>query len=265
MREKVNNWIDNGSVFSEGVALLASTGKYKQLVKSISGRPHRYADKLRYELLKLSAADDGVSTSDYILSLGEPKTKQDIPENQTSSEILVANPSPTTEQISPGEKQLPAEVEQVIKLYSDAYKTRAILHEAMANLPSGNTQQLVAKRKIFSDQISDCSTVIDTMHKAKEDYYINGIIPIVELLIASYTDKTNSDELPDTPDELKKFKREIQAFISKDQHMLDYQQYTKGKNLNPMPQGSKRTKVELRLKSRLDMLEKIEYKLHELS
>ena len=160
---------------------------------------------------------------------------------------------------------MPPEVEHVIKLHADAYKTRAILHDAMAGLPSGNTKELVLKRKTHSDQIADCSLVIDIMHKAKEDYYTNGTIPDIKTLTSNNTESSASSDLPDDLQNLKDLKKQIQSLLSKDQHMLDYQQNKKGNNLNPMPKGPKRTKIELRMKSRTEALETIERKLHDLT
>jgi hypothetical protein len=135
----------------------------------------------------------------------------------------------------------------------------------MAGLPSGNTKELVLKRKAHSDQIADCSLVIDIMYKAKEDYYTNGTIPDIKRLTELYTKNNDVPVLPDNIEDLKEMKKKVQSLISKDQFFLDYQQPNKGKNLNPMPKGPKRTKIELRLKNRLESLEAIEIKLKELA
>jgi hypothetical protein len=262
MQEKVNKWLEQGCDYNEGVSLLASFPNNKQLVKVISGRPHRYTDKLRYELLKCASANSEATSLETIKLAGS--THQPI----NRSTIQPFNNS-TTQQLNPSThqptKQLPPEVEHVIKLHADAYKTRAILHDAMAGLPSGNTNELVLKRKTHSDQIADCSLVIDIMYKAKEDYYTNGTIPDIKALTAKNTESSNSSDLPDDLQNLKDLKKQIQSLLSKDQHMLDYQQIKKGNNLNPMPKGPKRTKIELRMKSRTESLETIERKLHALT
>ena len=262
MQEKVNKWLEQGCDYNEGVSLLASFPNNKQLVKVISGRPHRYTDKLRYELLKCASANSEATSLETIKLAGS--THQPI----NPSTIQPFNNS-TTQQLNPSThqptKQLPLEVEHVIKLHADAYKTRAILHDAMAGLPSGNTKELVLKRKAHSDQIADCSLVIDIMFKAKEDYYTNGTIPDIKRLTELYTKNNDVPVLPDNIEDLKEMKKKVQSLISKDQFFLDYQQPNKGKNLNPMPKGPKRTKIELRLKNRLESLEAIEIKLKELA
>jgi hypothetical protein len=254
MQEKVNKWLEQGCDYNEGVNLLASLPTYKQLVKIISGRPHRYTDKLRYELLKVA----GLNTMMPNHVAESVKVQSAEVYNPVSSHAL-QNKKPVNKD------HLPPEVEHVIKLHADAYKTRAILHDALAGLPSGNTKELVLKRKAHSDQIADCSLVIDIMYKAKEDYYTNGTIPDIKRLTELYTKNNDVPVLPDNIEDLKEMKKKVQSLISKDQFFLDYQQPNKGKNLNPMPKGPKRTKIELRLKNRLESLEAIEIKLKELA
>jgi hypothetical protein len=257
MQEKVNKWLESGCDYDEGVNLLASFPAHKQMAKIIAGRPHRYTEKLRYELLKCASADSGATSLETIKLAGS------TPQPINNSTIQPLNKS-TTQQLNPStQKQLPPEVEHVIKLHADAYKTRAILHSAMAELPSENTEGLIKKRKEFSDQIAECSKVIDAMHKAKDEYYVNGTIPDIKAITANNAESSNPPDLPDDLQNLKDLKKQIQSLLSKDQHMLDYQQTKKGNNLNPMPKGPKRTKIELRMKSRTEALETIERKLHQ--
>ena len=264
MQEKINKWIANGCIYSEGIALLNSTGKFKQLIRSIAGRPHRYADKLRYELSKLAAASSGISTANFI------KANPPKPASQVAASTLLVIPPPIIHSVAPEKiedknKQLPSEMEHVLKLYSDAFKTRAILHSAMCETSSDNSKHTIAKRKKLSDQIAGCSLVIDTMHKAKNDYYTNATIPDLNSLTSIYTSKPNSAALPNSIIELKEFKRQIQALLFKDRNMLAYQQQSKGKNENPMPLSPRRTKIELKMAERLTSIENIEIKIHELA
>ncbi|MEI8049503.1 MAG: hypothetical protein WCI92_19150 [Bacteroidota bacterium] len=159
------------------------------------------------------------------------------------------------------EGQLPPEVEKAIKFHSDAFKQRAILHEAMANLPNKNTPELIAEREDLSNQIAECSEVIEIMWKANEEYKVNGTLPDVDAIVAKLNAKSDEPTLPETVNELKELKLNIQKSISADRFMLDYQQKTKGKNKNPMPNGSKRSKIDLRIKQKEAELTQIEIKL----
>ena len=241
MEEKINNWIKNGFNYDEGVAILASISRYKALANSIANRPHRYTEKLRYELFKIAGF----------------KFEEIHP-----SAINTENNSKTTPEIkSFKDGQLPPEVEKAIKFHSDAFKTRAILHEAMANLGNKNTPEIIAEREDMSNQIAVCSEIIELMWKANEEYKVNGTLPDVDAIVAQLNAKADEPLLPETLNELKELKLNIQKSISADRFMLDYQQKTKGKNKNPMPNGPKRTKIDLRIKQKEAELSEIEIKL----
>jgi hypothetical protein len=251
MQEKVNKWIAEGCDFNEGIAILTYSVRHKQLVRIMSNRPHRYAEKLHYELLKAAGLNTGLPVNKSGLTL---ITSGDVYEPQLGAV--------STKKKSAKKDQLPEEVEKVIKFHADAFKTRAILHEAMANLPNDNTDALIAQRKELSDQIAECSEMIDTMWKAKEDYYVNDIIPDIKALTAEkQADVKPVVELPDDLEELKKMKKNFQSANTKDQCMLDYRQTTKGEKKNPLPDSPKRIKIELRMKQRDTAIEAIDYKL----
>ncbi len=245
MQEKVNKWIENGCDFDEGVIILASFSKYKGLAKSIANRPHRYAEKLRYELFKIA----GFKLEELQQNINPYGIKTEIETDDT----------PPVRSFKVG--QLPPEVEKAIKFHSDAFKTRAILHEAMANLPDKNTPELIKRREELSDEIAACSEVIEIMWKANEKYNVNGTLPNIDAIVAQLNAKYQEPALPESITELNALKLDLQKSISKDRFMLDYQQQTKGKNKNPLPPGPKRTKTELRIKQKESELTVIELKL----
>ena len=251
MQEKVNKWIAEGCDFDAGIAILNTSGRHKQLVRVMSNRPHRYVEKLHYELLKAAGLYTGLPVNKPGLTL---MASGDIYKPQLGAV--------STKNKSSKKDQLPEQVEKVIKFHADAFKTRAILHEAMANLPNDNTDALIAQRKELSDQIAECSEMIDIMWKAKEDYYVNNIIPDIKALTAEKKAKeTLVVELPDALDELKKMKKNLQSGNTKDQCILDYRQTTKGEKKNPLPDSPKRIKIEIRIKQRDTAIEAIDYKL----
>jgi hypothetical protein len=255
MQEKVKKWVAEGCDFDAGIAILANMGRHKQLVRVMSNRPNRYADKLRYELLKAAGLNTGLLVNNSLPIL-------DIPgdEFEPHPDGVASNGK------SSGSGQLPSEVEKVIKFHADAFKTRSILHEAMANLPNDNTDALVSQRKELSDQIAECSEIVDVMYKAKEDYYVNNIIPDIKALTAKkLAEEKPVLDLPEDMEELKKMKKNLQSANTKDQCMLDYRQTTRGEKKNPLPDSPKRIKIELRMKQRDIIINTIDYKLVHLS
>jgi len=251
MLEKVHKWMAEGCDFDAGIAILTTSVRHKQMVRVMSGRPHRYTEKLKYELLKAAGLNTTISLNNQ---LPGPQTPDADFNTRSGNTLLKSN------QVK--NNQLPEEVEKVIKFHSDAFKTRAILHEAMANLPVDNSDALIARRKELSDQIAECSEIIDVMWKAKEDFYVNNIIPDIKALTAEKLAEENPVvKLPDDPEELKKMKKNLQSANTKDQCMLDYRQTTKGEKKNPLPDSPKRIKIELRIKQRDTAIVAIDYKL----
>lgn len=249
MQEKVQKWLNDGCDFDEGIALLREIGKDNPTLKIISGRPKRYADKVRYLLLKrVNFADTNPIVSKS-------------PKQSNSSETY----KPVFIKTEPGDKkkQIPSEIEKLIKLHSKLFLERSVLHEAMGNLPSENTDSLIEKRSKISDQIEELSFKIDILFEAKEQFYKTGeILTIDELFPEKKTPPVNQEVLlPSDEDGLKKMKKNLQSANTKDQNLLEYQSEKKGTKPAPMPNGPKRLKIELRIDNRKVVITQIDTKL----
>ena len=64
---------------------------------------------------------------------------------------------------------------------------------------------------------------------------------------------------------LKKLKKNTTSKLVKAKNMLDYQKESKQPELSPMPDGPKRAKQEKRVKQLNEFIDKIEYRIVELS
>ena len=289
MKEKVLQWLSSGCDYNQGLALLSQTGKHKNLIRSITGRPARYAAKLKVELLKSAGLP-------YIT---QPPQQEKLPE------------------------KLPEIVEKVIREHSETFLLRSRLHEQLRSLPPDNDPSSVKQRKNLSDSLSLLSARIELLFAAKEAWYNEGLLPDAAILFpqppsacpdsacdsvcdsacpdsacdsarpASACDSARpasacpasarpltraserasecaserasdpraSDTLPTTPQELKKLKKNLQTSNTKDQNFLEYQDISKADKPNPMPSGPKKLKLENRIKTRLAQIEQIDYKL----
>lgn len=237
MKEKVLQWIEQGCNYTHGLTLLSETGRHKSLIRSLTGREHRYAKKLKYELCKAAGL-------------------QYIPESSGVEE-------PANPETEPG--QLPVAVEKVIKEHSRLFKLRAQLHEQMATLPEDNEEETVKKRKNLSDSMEIMSARIDLLFAAKEAYYNDHQLPDLTILFPEPPAAPPAENpLPDDPKELKKLKKNLQTNNTKDQNQLDYQDDKKAAKPNLMPPGPKRLKLETRIKDRLIQIEQIDFKLLKL-
>jgi hypothetical protein len=264
MKEQVLQWLSSGCDYNQGLALLSQTGKHKNLIRSISGRPARYAAKLKVELLKSAGLP-------YIT---QPPQQEKLPE------------------------KLPEIVEKVIREHSETFLLRSRLHEQLRALPPDNDPSTVKQRKNLSDSLSLLSARIELLFAAKEAWYNEGLLPDAAILFPQppsachdsacdcvcdsacpdsacdsacdsarpasarpLTRASESVELPTTPQELKKLKKNLQTSNTKDQNLLEYQDIIKADKPNPMPPGPKKLKLENRIKTRLAQIEQIDYKL----
>jgi len=249
MYEKVQKWLEEGCNFEQGIAILTESGKEKNILKVITGRPKRYADKLKYLLLKHA----GISK---ITSTNLPHAPKS---DATGKYVPVLN---VVGQKSK-DKQVPAEIEKLIKLHANLFKERAILHEAMGKLPTDNSDAVILKRKHLSDEIADHSARIDILFTAKENFYKTGtIVTLAELFPEKQADKIKEEfEFPTDEDGLKRIKKNLQSANTKDQNLLEYQSEKKGTKPAPMPKGPKRLKIELRIDNRKLTITQIDTKL----
>ncbi|MHC1773794.1 MAG: hypothetical protein AB9834_00135 [Lentimicrobium sp.] len=236
MKDKVLQWLASGCDFTHGLTLLSQTNKHQSLIRSMAGREHRYANKLKYELCKSAGLN---------------------------YQSLRADPEPAAAPGSnPLEGKIPPEVEQVIKEHSRLFNLRAQLHEQMAGMPENNEEETVKKRKNLSDTIEIMSARIDLMFAAKEAFYTEHKLPVLTILFPEPpANPPAAETLPEDPKELRKLKKNLQTNNTKDQNQLEYQADKKAPKPNPMPPGPKRLKLETRIKDRLIQIEQIDYKI----
>lgn len=278
MRQRLFEWIENGCDFEEGVSLLASISKNKQLARIMAGREARYADKLMYELCK--AAGLGISDYQQFTKYAE-QLKAEI-SNTEVKEIGPAGPAtdPATEdsenpdpdkelpedpeKVDP-DKKLPEDVERVIREHADLFKLRAQLHEQMSGLPENNDPEIVKQRKNISDSMALISPKIELLFEAKEAFYTKNVMPDMAVLFPEpKPEQEPVDDLPNDITELKKMKKNLQSANTKDQNQLEFQSDKKGEKPSQMPVGPKRLKLETRIADRISEIEKIDFKLLEL-
>lgn len=287
MKNRVLNWIENGCDFNTGILLLADSGRHRQLIKVIANRPHRYASKLLYELCKeagipyrnLGHADFSVNSGHADLSgnSGQADLSETSQHNAETNSTTLSTDSDKAVILTDGQttglktlsdeefKQLPVNVQTVIREHSKLFMLRSRLHEQMVNMPEDNKPGTVKHRKNLSDSIALLSPRIDLLFQAKEDFYKKNLMPDMAVLFppVSPDAEPSSKEkpLPDSVNELKKLKKNLQSANVKDQNLLDYQDEKKAGSPAPMPVGPKRLKMEQRIQERLNQIEAINYKL----
>lgn len=157
-------------------------------------------------------------------------------------------------------KTYPEEIEKILKEHSRLLGVRSDYHKQMGEVPEDNTPESVAKRKELSDIISNCSVQIEKLYAAKEAFFVQGLMPDMELLFPVPAAQ-KEQKLPDDPEALAKMKKNLQNSIYKSQNQLEYQSDSKKDAPDPMPDGAQRIKLVKRIQANQAIIEKINLKL----
>ena len=292
-KEKVIDWIKSGMNYNDGINLLVELVK-KADVGMYIGRERSMASKLAYEICKAAKVADHVTWKDFIRDVmasriivklpvdGENEEKEitgdgsgtKLPEAVAGEEgklrICEAdaqamegrNFSEVKETIATKPlEEYPLVMRRVIMEYAELFQERSQLHTVMGRLPESNTEAVCAKRAELFNLIKSISDRLELLFVTQEAFAKDGTIPLeAELFppaaepVAEVTaDTTLMDE-----DSLKKQKKNLQSGNSKDQTILDYQANERTEVKKPMPNGPKRTKIEMRIAERNTRIEEIE-------
>lgn len=252
-KERVLEWIISGCDYNAGLLLLSETGRHKGLIRNITGRPHRYAGKLRTELEKAACI---YGQTEKLLS-GKTDPGPIYPEK--------TGPVPSAPKTKEPDDSMPEDVRRIIKEHSRLFNERQILHDSMASIPDDNAPENVEQRKKLSDHIFEHSEKIEALFNAKEEFYKTGKLPDIESLFKKPDPEPEKEQLSDDASELKKKKKNLQSANTKDQNLLEYQTEAKGEKPSPMPEGPKRLKIELRIQNRNLVIKQIDEKLIKLA
>jgi len=255
--EKVAEWIEKGCDYTIGCSLFAIYGKNKTLSRIFPCRQQRYEGKLKYELCK------AVGLTNAFLKMKAEETQ----------ETVSTNPPADGDKVKSGnEEELPEEVKMIIAELSKLTADRVKLHGRMSSI-EGNDESSVKDRKELSNQIESMSNLIEVLYAVKEAYYNDKVLPNLaelfpvkeEISETGKNEKESELKLPATAEALNKMKKNLQNSISKHKNMLEFQTDTKQEIQNPMPDGSKRVKIETQIANKLKIIEAIELKLVEIA
>jgi hypothetical protein len=292
-KEKVIDWITSGMNYNDGINLLVELVK-KVDISMYIGRERSMASKLAYEICKAAKVADHVTWKDFIRNVMESPLIVKLPvEGEDELNELTNDGSGTKlpEAVAGEEGKLriceadgeamegrnfsevketiaskpleeyPLVMRRVIMEYAEMFQERSQLHTVMGRLPESNTESVCAKRAELFNLIKSISDRLELLFVTQEAFAKEGIIPVESELfrpaaepVAEVTaDTTLMDE-----DSLKKQKKNLQSGNSKDQTILEYQSNDRTEVKKPMPNGPKRTRIELRIADRNKRIEEIE-------
>jgi len=267
IKEQVLQWIADGCEWNQGNMLYSQFGKNQNFLRNIKGKPNSESGRLiaglcksvglDYQLLKSQGLIPEVKISVIRKQENEVKGLKVILKVEGSSKQAEAMPETIdTKNI----EQYPAAIRRVIAEYAEMFQERSKTHRIMTEMPEGNSQTLKTKRGELFDIVKGLGIRLEFLFDIRTVYDQTGFVPTDDEIWPEPKEKVKT-VLPDSPEELRKMKKNQQSANTKDQSMLDYQSEKKAAAKNTMPTGPKRMKLENRIKARLKLIEEIDYKL----
>ena len=278
-REKAIAWINSRNRdFTEGLAILQDS-KFKPVAVS---KVARWGEANKFAKDKLLTL-----IYEYIGKWIRPEDPKHNDEDPDETVAAFEFPTKLAEQVKAmcDEQGYPVIIRHVVHAFYALHRNRAAMHEQAAAL-EGNTPEVVLERQNLLSGVEAISARLDELWKAKTLYEVDGTVPGADLfevlpegeesLITSVeTLKEATEKTPEStdyiiPDEadleaLKKLKKNTTSKLVKAKNMLDFQKESKQPELAPMPDGPKRAKQEKRVMQLTEFIEKIEYRIVELS
>ena len=282
-RSSAIKWLKGKRDFNEGIELLRQSGFKPAVVKKLAkvGREGPCATErllfLIRELISIFSTPqpqvETVPDTDAELHVFEgQEAPADNDEKESVAILAVA------ERIESGKEQKPDNITSIIREYATQYKKRDKAFREMQSMDEDNNINTMLKRKELSDIIDQCTTLMENLYPFYDDYLKKGVVPDNEAMKSLETtvpstsggspeltpeEETAVDEELKalTVEELKYRKTRTKTKIARARNMINFQQETKAKEPNPLPEGPLKAKYEKKIEILSAYLEKIDYEL----
>ena len=278
-RRKGIEWLNSQKRdYAEGIAILTQSG-YKSVVAAKLARqgekPHT-REKLEYEIRQMLQVwydpTDPVNENVDLDDDAEPGNdgRAETLSDDHTEKMLQDTPEPDG-------PTYPPVIEKVIYTFRDLYNERDILHKELASMPETNQAEVVAKRKDIAARIAGISQRMMYLHAIRDAYEKEQQLPSDEALDKAFAkepevkeEEANEEDEDDdissmSVEELKKAKANAKSKITKAKNMLLYSSESKQEQENPLPDSPKRLKYEKKIANQEALVERIDYRLAELS
>jgi hypothetical protein len=243
--------------YRTGIELLSRYCKNNTIINTLSkqGKENFPASvkKLNYEVTK-AVQLNWLHMPDDISGPGQTgeESHADIPtrEKQEDEKNNPADTSfpPEQEKKIDDTNQYPRVIRKLKYEYSNLYNKKSGLHAKMRLVEQTNTDKNNELRSQLLSEIKSISKKLEFYYGFLEKYEVTGISPDEAEIWPPPKEQT--PEEPKTLPELKKLMWSLRRENAKDGFRLLYQQRTKAEKENPMPKGTKRDAIELRIKLR---------------
>lgn len=279
--EKAAAWIRSKKDFAEGIAILHESGFRPSVVRKLArdgAEGPAAAERLEFnmrEFVKAYGIKTDVPDTDPELHVFEgEESPADTPEEKQLG-VMASDKA-----LDDGELQIADQnAVKVIHEYAAAYRRREKAMRLMAEVGESNDQESMDKRKALSDEIDECSSLMERLYPLFERHQSGSDISEEEIGNAMQTaadapdtsseksDATGSgaDHTSEACDfegksreELVQLKKNAQSRVIKAKNRLEYQSEKKEEKPNPMPEGPKRVKLETKIANEEKLIEAID-------
>lgn len=156
-----------------------------------------------------------------------------------------------------GEATYEGNVSKLLKRYSGLYNNRSNAELDLADLPADNDEDTIARRKLLTQVIDDCTDEMERLYPIWQKYTTEGIEPTEEDLSSEGAEPTDDADDEEevasssydgmSKEELQKLRKSVSTKISRAQNMLLYQTEAKGEVENPLTDPYKIAKYKAKI------------------
>lgn len=261
LRSKAIEWLNTSARdFKSGLAILQLSGFKPVAVSKVA----KFGEGKKFAVEKLKAL-----VFEFIRLWADPKLaendeQEDVP--QKEEPVYLDNEDVENQCDAQG---YPDVVRRVLHEFYSRMGERRSLHTQVTAI-QGNSESEIAMREELLSQVEAHSLRMDILWKAKTRFEQERILPDASLF--EHEDETGEKAdgdfviSPDASlDDLKKLKKNTNTKLIRSRNMLEYGQDTKSENPSPMPSGPKRAKYEKKVEQLTAFIEKIDFRIVELS
>lgn len=266
LQSTIRKWAENGQSPEEARNILQNC--HPNRITARSARKFK-AEKLRYELLKLYGVKPSMiwtakcSTIELLNRYDQTHEKKNT--NPAAGGRTQNTPAEKTQK-SEADADLGNAVLQAKALSADLSADISMLHDKAYEVGISKDEKSNRARARINEEKRALITLRETLYFTKEEAVMTGRSDKLKLKIQEVRDAVSGKTQP-KPDkrevgkmtdiQLQKAYHNATGNIRKKLNMLEYQQKSKAQKPNPMPKGTRRTKLEGEIKELTELKKRI--------
>ena len=247
MKNEVEQWLENGAEYEEGVKILKKYTTNRLLVRRYE---HSSAEYLGATLKALLCRMARVA-----VVRPQPRTAE-----ATQARVAVVRPQPRATvgpqpRTAAAKAELPAVVAEAKSLLHELWVAMSEKQEQLQEVGEGNSEAEVSERKRIMAERDPIIKNYNELYELKEAYFESGEVSaelekMVKRLRGEETEKTATSLWADMSDlELTKARHAKKMQMTRCENQLNYQSNRREAERNPMPDGPKRKQIESKHKT----------------